>query len=96
VGRLDYDFEAFLETELGQEQLTRILDEVADDLGSERRKKALNNVEVAARSVGRPMRGDCGCRRSKLSSRQSRSWWTRRLESISRPAAAVKRGDLVT
>jgi hypothetical protein len=49
---LEDDFEALLETELGQEELARILDEVADDLGSERGKNALKNVEVAARSVG--------------------------------------------
>lgn len=48
---LEDDFEELVEKEFGQQEIARILGQVADELGTERGKKALKNVEVAARVV---------------------------------------------
>jgi putative ATP-dependent endonuclease of OLD family len=48
---LEDNFETLVEKELGEEQLATILGQVADELGSERGKRALKNVQVASRLV---------------------------------------------
>jgi predicted ATP-dependent endonuclease of OLD family len=48
---LEDDFEELVEKELGQQELARILEQIADELGTERGKNALKNVKVAARVV---------------------------------------------
>lgn len=48
---LEDNLEALVEAELGKQELSHILEQVADELGSERGKRALKNIEVASRVV---------------------------------------------